>query len=171
MALETAYSFQLITPLINRASVYKEPKRIPASFSSTPSSSSSLSFPYPRQSTRHPFTFACRATDIFDKVTEVTDESWEELVLGSKIPALVEFWAPSCGPCKIMAPLLDDLAKEYAGKIACYKINTDDSLKMASKYGIRSIPTLLLLKNGEKLESITGAVKKNALSATIDKHL
>jgi len=106
-------------------------------------------------------------------VVEVTDDSWDELVLGSEIPTLVEFWAPSCGPCKMVAPVMDELAKEYAGKIACFKINTDDSLKMASKYGIQSIPTVLIFKNGKKQESVTGsgAVKKSALSATIDKYV
>lgn len=104
---------------------------------------------------------------------EVKDDSWDELILGSKIPVLVVFSAPSCGPCKMVEPVMNALAKEYAGKVACYKINTDNSVKMASQYGIREVPTLLLFKNGEKQESITGAsaVRKSALCATIDKYL
>ncbi|ONK73264.1 uncharacterized protein A4U43_C04F29130 [Asparagus officinalis] len=113
-----------------------------------------------------------KITKLASTVLEVTDNSWGELILDSKLPvALVEFWAPSCGPCKMMAPVMDELAKEYAGRVACFKINTDDSLSMASQYGVRSIPTVLLFKNGEQKESITGAVKKSALSATIEKHL
>lgn len=108
---------------------------------------------------------------MFSSVLEVNDDSWDKFILESKVPVLVEFWAPSCGPCKMMLPVMDELAKEYIGKISCFKINTDDSLKMASRYGIRSIPTVMLFKNGELMESVTGAVKKGTLSAIIDKYL
>lgn len=104
-------------------------------------------------------------------VQVVTESSWENLVMASKNPVLVEFWAPWCGPCRMIAPVIDELAKEYAGKIACYKLNTDDSPSIPTQYGVRSIPTVLFFKNGEKKESVIGAVPKSTLSATIDKYV
>ena len=104
-------------------------------------------------------------------VQVVTDSSWNKLVIASETPVLVEFWAPWCGPCRMIAPIIDELAKEYGGKIACYKINTDDCPNIATQYGIRSIPTVLFFKNGEKKESVIGAVPKSTLSATVDKYV
>lgn len=104
-------------------------------------------------------------------VQVVTDSSWENLVISSENPVLVEFWAPWCGPCRMIAPAIEELAKEYAGKVACFKLNTDDSPNIATKYGIRSIPTVLFFKNGEKKESIIGAVPKSTLSSTLDKYV
>ncbi|KAK1371251.1 Thioredoxin domain-containing protein [Heracleum sosnowskyi] len=111
----------------------------------------------------------CKAS--VDTVQVVTDTTWDSLVLGSELPAIVDFWAPWCGPCRMIAPIIDDLAKEYAGKVNCFKLNTDESPNVAGRYGIRSIPTVLFFKDGEKKESIIGAVPKSTLSNAIDKYV
>ncbi|KAK3032419.1 hypothetical protein RJ639_037146 [Escallonia herrerae] len=112
---------------------------------------------------------ACKAS--VNEVDVVTDCNWNDRVVASDTLVLVDFWAPWCGPCRMIAPVVDELAKEYAGKIACYKLNTDDCPNIASQYGIRSIPTVLFFKDGEKKESVIGAVPKSTLTATIEKYL
>ncbi|KAL6218080.1 PREDICTED: thioredoxin M-type, chloroplastic-like [Fragaria vesca subsp. vesca] len=134
--------------------------------------SSSSSFVARPKSTRlQKSGFVCKAREAVDQVQVVTDSSWNNLVIASENPVLVEFWAPWCGPCRMIAPVIDELAKEYAGKISCFKLNTDDSPNTATQYGIRSIPTVLFFKNGEKKESVIGAVPKSTLSATIEKYV
>jgi thioredoxin 1 len=104
-------------------------------------------------------------------VASITDENWQSLVIESDTPVLVEFWAPWCGPCRVIHPIIDELAKENAGKLKCYKLNTDESPSTASRYGIRSIPTVILFKNGEKKDAVIGAVPKSTLTTIIEKFL
>ncbi|CAM8938786.1 unnamed protein product [Rhodiola kirilowii] len=129
---------------------------------------SSISFAGARRSSS---LLLCKAGNKVAEVQDVTEASWNSLVIGSETPVLVDFWAPWCGPCRIIAPVIDELAKEYAGKITCFKVNTDECPNIASQYGIRSIPTVLFFKQGEKKESVIGAVPKSTLSATIDKYI
>ncbi|KAG5246004.1 hypothetical protein OIU77_019733 [Salix suchowensis] len=133
-------------------------------------SSPSSSFPRSLRSRTQESRIVCKAREAVDAVQVATDASWDT-VIGSDTPVLVEFWAPWCGPCKMIAPVVEELAKEYAGKIACYKVNTDDCPDIATKYGIRSIPTVLFFKKGEKKESVIGAVPKTTLSNSIDKYI
>uniref|UniRef100_A0A1D1ZJJ2 Thioredoxin M-type, chloroplastic n=1 Tax=Anthurium amnicola TaxID=1678845 RepID=A0A1D1ZJJ2_9ARAE len=113
----------------------------------------------------------CEAKNVVAEVLEVTEGTWTKLVLESDKVVLVDFWAPWCGPCRMIDPVIDELAKEYAGKVVCLKLNTDDSPNVATQFGIRSIPTVLVFKDGERKESVIGAVPKSTLTATIEKYL
>ncbi|GBO55511.1 thioredoxin [Pseudanabaena sp. lw0831] len=101
----------------------------------------------------------------------VTDASFEQDVLKSDIPVLVDFWAPWCGPCRMVAPVVEEVATQYEGKIKVFKLNTDENPSVAGQYGIRSIPTLMLFKGGQRVDVVVGAVPKTTLSSTIEKHL
>eukprot|EP01018_Ginkgo_biloba_P022757 Gb_12760 [translate_table: standard] len=103
--------------------------------------------------------------------TEVTESTWQRLVLESDSPVLVDFWAPWCGPCRMIAPLIDELARQYAGKMKCFKVNTDEAPQIASRYGIRSIPTVMFFLNGEKIDTVIGAVPKTTLTTAIEKRM
>ena len=102
-----------------------------------------------------------------DNMIKVSDASFEKDVLKSEVPVVVDFWAEWCMPCKMIAPYLDDIAKEMDGKIIIAKLNVDDSPMTAQKYGIRSIPTLLIFKNGTVSDTIIGAVPKNIIRQKI----
>lgn len=104
-------------------------------------------------------------------VAAVTDTSFEEQVLKSDVPVLVDFWAPWCGPCRMVGPIVDEIATELSDKINVYKMNTDENPNVANQYGIRSIPTLMLFVKGEKVDTVVGAVPKQTLMSTISKHL
>ena len=106
-----------------------------------------------------------------DKVTQTSDAEFDAQVLQSAEPVLVDFWAPWCGPCKAIGPVIDELAGEFAGKVKIAKMNVDDNPATPGKYGIRAIPTLILFKGGEVLDQVTGAVGKPQLVALINKAL
>ncbi len=103
------------------------------------------------------------------KVVEVSDGSFDEDVLKASTPVLVDFWAPWCGPCKTIAPVVEELAAEYDGKLKVVKVNVDDNKEAALKYGVRGIPNLILFKDGENVAQIIGAVAKQELITAIDK--
>ena len=105
------------------------------------------------------------------KPQDVSDNEWDAEVLSSDTPVLVDFWAPWCGPCKMVAPVVDELAEEYDGKGKFVKLNTDDNIETASKYGIRSIPTLMVFKGGEAVEQVVGFRPKSELKKSLDKAL
>ena len=97
------------------------------------------------------------------KPIHVTDETFKELVLDSPLPTLVDFWAPWCGPCRMIAPIVEDLARDYAGRIAFAKVNTDENVEMAGRLGIMGIPTLILFKDGQEVDRVVGYVQRRTL--------
>jgi thioredoxin 1 len=105
---------------------------------------------------------------VSDKIVHVTDDTFEEEVLKSSEPVLVDYWADWCGPCKMIAPVLDEIADEYAGRVKIAKLNIDENPNTPPRYGIRGIPTLMLFKDGEVEATKVGAVSKSQLTAFID---
>ena len=102
------------------------------------------------------------------KPTEVTDATFEQEVVQAPRPVMVDFWAPWCGPCKMVAPIVEELAEEYDGKVNFVKLNTDDNPATAARYGIRSIPTLLVFKEGQPVGQIIGFRPKSDLRRRLD---
>ncbi|MEO0688494.1 MAG: thioredoxin [Cyanobacteria bacterium J06649_11] len=103
--------------------------------------------------------------------TQVTDSTFKQEVLDSEVPVLVDFWAPWCGPCRMVAPVVDEISSQYEGQIKVVKVNTDENPNVASQYGIRSIPTLMIFKGGQKVDMVVGAVPKTTLANTLEKYL
>ena len=99
---------------------------------------------------------------------EFTDANFDQEVLKSDTPVLVDFWAPWCGPCRMVAPIVAEISHEYAGKLKVGKVNTDDNQEVAVRYGIMSIPTLMIFKGGEVAARVVGALPKQALTGKID---
>jgi len=106
-----------------------------------------------------------------ENIIEVSDSTFESDVLQSDIPVLVDFWAPWCGPCKAIAPVIEEISKDYTDKIKFVKCNVDDNPVTPGNYGIRAIPTLLLFKDGEKLDQIVGMVDKSKIEESLKKGL
>ncbi|HUO03981.1 MAG TPA: thioredoxin [Candidatus Binataceae bacterium] len=103
-----------------------------------------------------------------ENIVNVTDATFENEVLKSATPVLIDFWAPWCAPCRAIAPVIDELAGEYAGRLKVVKINVDDNPQVPGRYGVRGIPNLLIIKSGQVKEQIVGAVPKNALVRAVD---
>ena len=103
-----------------------------------------------------------------DAVTSVTNDTFDSVVIQSKSLVMVDFWATWCGPCKIIAPVVEELAKEYAGKVTFTKVNTDENADLASRYNIRGIPTLMFFKEGKVMDQVVGAVPKAQLKSKLD---
>lgn len=106
-----------------------------------------------------------------DRIVHVTDETFEEDVLQAEGPVLVDYWADWCGPCKMIAPILDEIAEEYSGKVKVTKLNIDENPNTPPKYGIRGIPTLMLFKGGSVEATKVGALSKSQLAAFLDSNL
>jgi len=106
-----------------------------------------------------------------DKIVTLTDARFKEEVLESKLPVLVDFWAPWCGPCRMVAPIIEELGEEYSGQVKFGKLNVDDNPMTAQTYGINSIPTLMIFKDGQVVDQLIGAHPKNRLKQAIDKIL
>ena len=104
-------------------------------------------------------------------VAQVSDASFEGDILKSEVPVLVDFWAPWCGPCRSVAPIVDDLANEYAGKLKVAKINVDESTEVAMRYQITSIPTFIVFKNGEVADRALGALPRSEFVKLIDRNI
>lgn len=103
-----------------------------------------------------------------DSIIHVTDATFEEQVLNSKKPVMVDYWAEWCGPCKMIAPILDEIAREYDGRLTVAKLNIDENQATPQKYAVRGIPTLMIFKDGEIAGTKVGALSKSQLSAFID---
>lgn len=105
------------------------------------------------------------------EVLHINDADFESVVVNSDIPVLLDFWAPWCGPCKMIAPVLDELAPEFAGKVKIVKMNVDENQATPAQFGVRSIPTLLLIKNGQVVATQVGALPKTQLANFINQHI
>jgi thioredoxin 1 len=106
-----------------------------------------------------------------DTPINVTDAAFEKTVMEADLPVIVDFWAPWCGPCKMVAPILDKLAQEYAGKLLIAKVNTDDEPQWAGKFGVRGIPTMLMVANGKEIHRQVGALPEPILRDVVEQFI
>jgi len=106
-----------------------------------------------------------------NKVVQLNENNFEQEVLKSDYPVLVDFWAPWCGPCQLVGPIIEELAKSYQDKLKVAKLNVDENSNLSSRYQILSIPTLILFKNGQPVDSLIGATTKTKLEALLRRHL
>jgi len=104
-------------------------------------------------------------------ILNVTDDQFDEQVMNAPLPVLIDFWAEWCGPCKMLAPILDEIATLYQGRLTVAKMNIDENTQIPQKFGVRGIPTLMLFKNGELESTRVGAISKSQLTAFLDTHL
>jgi len=110
----------------------------------------------------------CKGALAVNAPVEVTDDSFETVIAQAALPVLVDFWAPWCGPCRAVAPIIEELAKEYAGKVEFAKINVDESPLLASKYNVMSIPTIIIFKGGKPIQQAIGLKPKNEFKKMLD---
>ena len=113
----------------------------------------------------------CKQSLLDNKPVELTNANFDEVVVNSDIPVIIDFWAPWCGPCKMMAPVFEKTAQNFPLKTLFAKVNTEDEQALGARFGIRSIPTLIVFKNGKELERISGALDATSLSSLVSKHL
>jgi thioredoxin 1 len=106
-----------------------------------------------------------------EKIANLTTDTFKAAIAGATTPVLVDFWAPWCGPCKAIAPILEELATELDGKLKITKVNIDENDSIAVDYGIRAIPTMILFKNGQVAETLVGSMQKSAIKAKISPHV
>ncbi|NET60195.1 MAG: thioredoxin [Symploca sp. SIO2E6] len=104
-------------------------------------------------------------------VAPTTDSTFQQDVLDSQLPVLVDFWAPWCGPCRMVAPVVEEISQQFEGQLKVVKLNTDENPTVAGQYGIRSIPTLMVFKDGQRVDMVVGAVPKTTLANTLEKYL